>query len=203
MIKINLVAEAPAAAVTKRKRTEFSLGAKQGDVILLIAIALSCLVVGTRWYLLTDHRNDLQEIERQRRVERDELLPYIERVELLEARREALRHKIEVINELKQNQIGPVRIMDEVSRALPELVWLTKLGLKGTSLTLTGIAMDENPVANYYSNLDASPFFEEPTLKNLTRSKGDTFNFTLNCVFTYAPPEIETAESSPPASPER
>ncbi|MCK5375703.1 MAG: PilN domain-containing protein [Acidobacteria bacterium] len=203
MIKINLVAEAPAAAVTKRKRTEFSLGAKQGDVILLIAIALSCLVVGTRWYLLTDHRNDLQEIERQRRVERDELLPYIERVELLEARREALRHKIEVINELKQNQIGPVRIMDEVSRALPELVWLTKLGLKGTSLTLTGTAMDENPVANYYSNLDASPFFEEPILKNLTRSKGDIFNFTLNCVFTYAPPEIETAESSPPASPER
>jgi len=203
MIKINLVAEAPAAAVTKRKRTEFSLGAKQGDVILLIAIALACLVVGTRWYLLTDHRNDLQEIERQRRVERDELLPYIERVELLEARREALRHKIEVINELKQNQIGPVRIMDEVSRALPELVWLTKLGLKGTSITLTGTAMDENPVANYYSNLDASPFFEEPILKNLTRSKGDTFNFTLNCVFTYAPPEIETAESSPPASPER
>jgi len=203
MIKINLVAEAPAAAVTKRKRTEFSLGAKQGDVILLIAIALACLVVGTRWYLLTDHRNDLQEIERQRRVERDELLPYIERVELLEARREALRHKIEVINELKQNQIGPVRIMDEVSRALPELVWLTKLGLKGTTITLTGTAMDENPVANYYSNLDASPFFEEPTLKNLTRSKGDTFNFTLNCVFTYAPPEIETAESSPPASPER
>ncbi len=202
MIKINLVAEAPAAAVTKRKRTEFSLGAKQGDVILLIAIALSCLVVGTRWYLLTDHRNDLQEIERQRRVERDELLPYIERVELLEARREALRHKIEVINELKRNQIGPVRIMDEVSRALPELVWLTKLSLKGTSLTLNGTAMDENPVANYYSNLDASPFFEEPTLKNLTRSKGDTFNFTLHSVFTYAPPEIETAESSPPASPE-
>ena len=68
MIKINLVAEAPAAAVTKRKRVEFSLGAKQGDVILLIAIVLACLVVGTRWYLLTSHRNDLQEIERQRVV---------------------------------------------------------------------------------------------------------------------------------------
>ncbi|MEJ2187894.1 MAG: PilN domain-containing protein [Acidobacteriota bacterium] len=200
MIKINLVAEAPAAAVTKRKRSEFSLGAKQGDVILLIVLALSCLVVGTRWYLLTSHRDDLREIERQRRVERDALLPYIERVELLEARREALRHKIEVINELKQNQRGPVRIMDEVSRALPDLVWLTKLTLKGNSLTLTGIAMDENPVANYISNLDASPFFQEPILKNLTRSRGDTFTFTLSCVFTYAPPEIETSEGSPPAA---
>ena len=130
------------------------------------------------------------------------LLPYIEKVEILEARREALRHKIEVINELKRNQRGPVRIMDEVSRALPELVWLTKLSFKGTSLTLTGTAMDENPVANYISNLDSSPFFQEPVLKNLARSRGDTFTFTLNCVFTFAPPEIETAEGSPPASPE-
>lgn len=197
MIKINLVAEAPAAAVTKRKRSEFSLGARQGDVILLIVLAVAVLVVGTRWYLLTSERNGLQEVERQRRVTRDDLLPYIERVELLEARREALRHKIDVINQLKQNQRGPVRIMDEVSRALPELVWLTKLTLKGTSIELNGVAMDENAVANYISNLDASPFFQEPVLKNLARSRADTFAFTLNCVFTYAPPEIEAAEGAP------
>jgi type IV pilus assembly protein PilN len=197
MIKINLVAEAPAAAVTKRKRSEFSLGARQGDVILLIVLALSVLVVGTRWYLLSSERSGLQEVERQRRITRDELLPYIERVELLEARREMLRHKIDVINQLKTNQRGPVRIMDEVSRALPELVWLTKLTLKGTSIELTGLAMDENAVANYISNLDASPFFQEPILKNLARSRSDTFGFTLNCVFTYAPPEIEAAGDAP------
>jgi len=194
MIKINLVAETPAAAVVKTERPQFSLGAKQGDIILLIVLALACIVVGTQWYLLTSKRAELREIERERRRERDELLVYIKKVEKLEARREALKHKINVINELKRNQRGPVRIMDEVSRALPDLVWLTSLTLKGSDVAISGVAMDENAVANYISNLDASPFFQEPVLKNLARSKGDTFSFTLNCVFNNSPPELAAAE---------
>jgi Tfp pilus assembly protein PilN len=136
MIKINLVAETPAAASIQAERPQFSLGAKQGDIILLIVLALALVVVGTQWFLLTSKRSDLREIENQRRRERDELLVYIKKVEELEARREALRHKINVINELKRNQQGPVRILDEVSRALPELVWLGKLTLKGNGVEL-------------------------------------------------------------------
>jgi len=186
MIKINLVAETPAAAATQTSRPQFSLGAKQGDIILLIVLALGCIVVGTQWYLLTSKRAELRQVEQERRRERDELLQYIKKVEELEAKRESLRLKIEVIEELKQNQRGPVKIMDEVSRALPELAWLTKLTLKGNELILDGSAMDENAVANYIANLDASPFFEEPELKNLSRSRGDTFNFSLRCIFNKA-----------------
>jgi type IV pilus assembly protein PilN len=199
MIKINLVAETPAAASIQAERPQFSLGAKQGDIILLIVLALGLLVVGTQWFLLTSKRAEMREVERQRRRERDELLVYIKKVEELEARREALRHKISVINELKRNQRGPVRILDEVSRALPELVWLTRLTLKGNSVEIGGNAMDENAVANYISNLDASPFFDEPVLKNLSRARGDTFSFGLTFVFNNAPPEIEAAEGSPSA----
>lgn len=195
MIKINLVAETPAAAASQASRPQFSLGAKQGDIILLIVLALAMVVVGTQWYLLTSKRSNLREVEQQRRRERDELLVYIKKVEELEAKRESLRNKIEVIEELKRNQQGPVRIMDEVSRALPELVWLSKLGLTGPNLTLDGTAMDENAVANYIANLDASPFFDEPKLKNLTRDRGDTFRFQLTCIFDNKPPEIEAAES--------
>ena len=196
MIKINLVAETPAASTVKVERPQFSLGAKQGDIILMIVLVLACIVIGTQWYLLSSNRSHLREVERERRRERDELLVYIKKVEELEARREALRHKINVINELKRNQQGPVRIMDEVSRALPELVWLTSLTLKGTDVAIGGVAMDENAVANYISNLDASPFFDEPVLKNLSRSRGDTFSFTLNCMFNNFPPEIAAAEGS-------
>jgi Tfp pilus assembly protein PilN len=56
--------------------------------------------------------------------------------------------------------------------------------------------MDENAVANYISNLDASPFFSEPNLKNLSRGRGDTFSFGLNFTFNNAPPEIEAAGDS-------
>lgn len=193
MIKINLVAEAPAAAAKKRKRPEFSLGAKQGDVLLIIVLGISLVVIGTRWLILKNTRDNLREVRAAKKVERDELKPFIDKVEELEKKRDRLRHKIAVINQLKENQRGPVRIMDEVSRSLPDLVWLTSLNLKGTRLELRGVAMDENAVANYISNIDGSPFFQEPSLKDMARSKGDSFSFTLNCNFTYAPPEIKTA----------
>jgi type IV pilus assembly protein PilN len=192
MIKINLVSDAPAAAVTKRKRPEFSLGAKQGDIILVTVLAIAIAVCGTWWFILKSKRAELKEIERQRTVERDELQPFIDKVEELEAKRALLKRKVDVINDLKNKQHGPVRILDEVSRALPELVWLTQLKLSGNAITLTGEAMDENAVANYYSNLDASPFFEEPEVKNLAR-RGEDFSFTLTGVFTYEPPEIAKA----------
>jgi Tfp pilus assembly protein PilN len=194
MIKINLISEAPAAAVSKRKRPEFSLGAKQGDIILVTMLAIGVAVSGTWWFVLKSTLSGLEDVQRERRIERDELKPYIEKVEELEAKRALLKRKVEVINELKQQQHGPVRIMDEVSRALPELVWLTQLKMSGNNLTLVGDAMDENAVANYYSNLDSSPFFEEPEVKNLAR-KGDDFTFTLTAVFTYEPPEIKKASA--------
>ena len=165
MIKINLVSEAPTAVATKRKRSEVSVGVKQNDLILLIALVLSAAVIGGQWYLLGSRKAELQTTERARRAERDELQEFIRRVEELEQTREILRHKIQVINDLKRNQRGPVRIMDEVSRALPDLVWLSGLNLTDNVITLNGLAMDENAVANYIANLDASPFFQEPTLK--------------------------------------
>ena len=198
MIKINLVSETPAAAPKKRRAMPtLSLGAKQGDIILLTVLVVSLAVVGGRWLLLTNARDDLRQTERERRAERDELKPFIEKVEELERKRDMLKHRIEVIQQLKENQRGPVRIMDEVSRALPELVWLESLELKGDVVTIRGRAMDENAVANYIANLDASPFFRvEPTLNDMTRGQQETFGFSLTCVFTYAPPEIQQASGT-------
>ena len=66
MIKINLISEAPAAAAPRKKRPEFSLGAKQGDIILMVVLAVSAIVVGTQWYLLTSKRAELKEATLQR-----------------------------------------------------------------------------------------------------------------------------------------
>jgi len=192
MIKINLISEAPtAAAAKKRKVPEVSLGAKQGDAILLIMLVLFVVIAGGWWYMLKSERDGLDAERAEKQHERDTLQEFIDRVEELESKREELRQKIDVINQLKQNQRGPVRIMDEVSRALPDLVWLDNLRLSGEVLTLRGKAMDENAVANYISNLDASPFFQEPSLGEITRVGDGVFSFSLTVIFSYTPPEIE------------
>jgi type IV pilus assembly protein PilN len=193
MIKINLVAEAAAPAAARRARREISLGVKQGDLILLIVLVLAFVVVGGNWYFLSSKRTTLQNQQRELQAERDKLQVYIDKVKELEVKRDALKHKIEIIDQLKENQHGPVRIMDEVSRALPDLVWLTNMTVANNVVTLNGQAMDENAVANYIANLDASPFFQEPTLVDLSRASRDIFNFRLTCVFTYKPPEIKSS----------
>jgi type IV pilus assembly protein PilN len=193
MIKINLVAEVAAPAAARRARREVSLGVKQGDLILLVMLALSFVVVGGNWYLLSSKRTNLQNQQQELQAERDKLQVYIDKVKELEVKRDALKHKIEIIDKLKENQHGPVRIMDEVSRALPDLVWLTTMTVANNVVTLEGKAMDENAVANYIANLDASPFFQEPTLLDLSRAGKDVFNFRLTCVFTYKPPQIKSS----------
>jgi len=194
MININLIRETTSAG-SSRKMPEFSLGAKQADIILVVSISILLLVTGARWYILSSKLDDLKTTERQKKKERDDLQQYIEKVDELEAKREALRQKIEIINSLKKNQRGPVRVMDEVSRALPDLVWLTNMKLAGNDLTLNGMAMDENAVANYIANISASPFFAEPVLRDLSRSDEKSFKFVLRCKFTNVAPQIEAAGS--------
>lgn len=196
MIRINLVTEATAPAVTRRARREVSLGVRQGDIILLAMLVVAFVVVGGNWYLLSNERANLQEHERELKVEREKLQVYIDKVKQLEKKRDLLKHKIEIIDQLKRNQHGPVRIMDEVSRALPDLVWLDNMSVAAKVVTLQGRAMDENAVANYISNLDASPFFQEPTLVDLARVGREIFRFKLTCVFTYAPPKLKGSQQA-------
>jgi len=190
MIKINLVAEAPAAAATKRKKPEGTGAVRKGDMTLLAVLIIALAITGGNWYRLTKQRDELKQTERELRTERDRLQVFIQKVEELEAKKAKLQHKINVINDLKNAQRGPVRIMDEVSKALPELVWLDNMTLNGDALSLSGMAMDENAVANYISNIDASPYFHEPVLLDTSRAAADTFRFRLSCVFIHTPPTI-------------
>ncbi|MBL4539388.1 MAG: PilN domain-containing protein [Oceanicaulis sp.] len=196
MIKINLVSETPTAATAKkRRRPEFSLGAKQGDIILLTILAIAVVVIGGLWFVKSNTVKGLRVQRVELQQERDRLQQFIDKVEELEAKRAELQNKIQVISDLKNNQKGPVRVLDEVSRALPELVWLTSMELNGSELSLNGVAFDETAVAAFITNLDASPFFQtEPSLGRIVRSN-DTFQFTVQAVFTYAPPEIAAVQA--------
>jgi len=127
--------------------------------------------------------------------EYDRLKPIIEEVEAFKKRNAELRHKIEVIEQLKANQYGPVRLMDEVSKALPELLWLTDLGVSGGALSMRGQALNENAVANFIANLGASPFFSEPVLKIMSQSEAGVFTFDLSCNFSYTPRDAAQASA--------
>ena len=75
------------------------------------------------------------------------------------------KDKIKVIGDLKLNQSGPVRVMDLISQALPELLWLDRMKMEASNIEIEGRAFNTNAVANFIERLDRMPEFEEPTLK--------------------------------------
>jgi Tfp pilus assembly protein PilN len=88
--------------------------------------------------------------------------------------------------------------MDEVSRALPDLVWLTELSVTGDVMTLKGKTLSPNAVATYLENLKKSPFFAEPVFKNLGREAGPQgiYNWEMTVIFTNGRPPGEAGATA-------
>ncbi len=196
MIKINLVGEAkrpvaarPAAAVTGAPE-ESNL-----PFFLMVAfIGLGLLVTGGHFLYINGKVNGKKQEVAEAQREVDELAPFIKEVEDFKAKKAELERKIAVINNLKANQKGPVQVMDQISRAVPELLWLNRMQIRGETITLQGEAFNTNAVANFIENLDRVPEFQEPILRETTH-QGPIYNFFLTYRFTYTPPATEGAET--------
>lgn len=202
MIRINLLTEARAAAA-KKKGPALPTGAKLNNLILLGGILLGILYVATMGLVLTSKRRRLDEEIGKAREEVARLKSIIDEVKSYEDKKKSLEEKIALINNLKTNQRGPVRLMDEVSKALPDLVWLTELQVSGNLMTLKGRTLSPNAVATYLENLKKSPFFAEPVFKNLGREAGPQgiYNWEMTVIFTNGRPPAEAGAAAGTTAP--
>lgn len=186
MIKINLLAEARTEKAARKPAITLGIGNINNYIVLALLFA-ALGYVGITYWRLSSTLSRLETEVRQATQEYERLKPIIAEVEQFKKKNADLKRKIEIIEKLKADQYGPVRIMDEVSKALPELLWLTNMDLKGTTLTIRGQAFNENAVANFIANLAASPFFQEPSLQIMQQDRANLFSFSLSCNFSYAP----------------
>lgn len=199
MIKINLLSEGK-RAVRKAKRPALSLEGKDVGQWLFVAAALAGLVAFFLfWWML---RGELQQkqVEIQRaEAEVKRLESVIKEVEDYKQKKAELERKIGIINDLKANQRGPVRVMDYVSRALPELLWLDRMKMTSSTIEIEGRAFNTNAVANFIENLDKVPEFEEPTLRDTTVQAGGVYKFVINFTYSFAPPAPPAGADGAPA----
>lgn len=195
MIRINLISEGRKPVAPRAPK--ISAGAKEpASVALVILAVIGLLVAGTHFFLLGRalSAKEAEVAEAQREV--DELAPIIKEVEEFKARKAELEHKVRVIEDLKARQRGPVRIMDFVSRALPELLWLDQMEVRESVIRLHGKAFNTNAVANFIENLGHVEMFEEPVLRDtVERWVGDeqVYEFRIDVNYTFASPPAQTA----------
>ncbi|MEO7794893.1 MAG: PilN domain-containing protein [Thermoanaerobaculia bacterium] len=194
MIKINLLAEGKRPVVARKSKSGMGGGGggprEFGNLLLVAGIVLG-LLGGGGWVLWTQSKlnQKIKEVElAQKEVEA--LKQVIKEVEDYKIKKADLERKIDVINGLKANQRGPVQIMDQVSRALPELLWLSNLDVTPTTINLRGSAFNMSAVANFIDNLDKVEEFAEPILNDATQkaSRGarlELYDFKVNLGYSF------------------
>jgi type IV pilus assembly protein PilN len=201
MIKINLLAEGKRTAVRKTKPAQLLEGKDLAPWLLLVGSLVGLLAFGAWWYLLhgeiAEHDQEIASAQR----EVDRLQAVLREVEDYKQKKAELERKIKLINDLKLNQRGPVRVMDDISRALPELLWLDTMKMGANTIELTGRAFNTNAVANFIENLDKMPEFEEPTLKDTQEQTGGIYKFQINFNYNFAPLAGQNAKAARPAPP--
>lgn len=202
MVNINLLSEGRKPAVAKRQQQPTFVGGDEdarGRLWLFALIILGLVAFAGYWFVLHRTITGLDTDIAAAQKEVDELAPIIREVEQYKAKKAELQHKIQIIDDLKENQRGPVRIMDQISRALPELLWLDRMTLKGNTVTLTGQAFNTNAVANFIDNLDAVPEFQEPVLKDTQQRRG-VYSFNINFNYSSTPKPAAAGETGEPAA---
>jgi type IV pilus assembly protein PilN len=200
LIRINLLTETKAAAARKRAPL-IPVGARLNNFLFFGAFALGLAYIVVMGLTLLSRRSQLEEEIVKARLEADRLRSIIEEVKEYEDKKASLEAKIQLINALKTNQKGPVRLMDEVSKALPDLVWLNQLDVAGNQITMKGKTLSPNAVATYLENLKKSPFFAEPVFKSLGQDGGGSGTYTWEMTLTFNPAAVLASAPVPAPAP--
>lgn len=160
-----------------------------GSPALKLAILLVVLGVinGGYWYRLDKAQKDItvkmQSAEQRNRELAEVKVRYQER----QRQAEAYKRRVDVIDQLRANQSGPVQLLNTIGDTVngTEAVWLSTMKDSGTSIDIEGMALSTDAVAElirnlqktgYFRNIEIKETFQDETFKDM-----QAFQFTLTC----------------------
>lgn len=121
----------------------------------------------------------------------------IKQISDLKARRQQLVERMRIIQDLQGNRQISGRIFDQLARTLPDGVYFTEVKLSGKTLAITGAAESNNKVSELMRNLEASDWFDAPSLtevKATTAGQLDQANVFQLSVHQTQPASMEVAK---------
>jgi type IV pilus assembly protein PilN len=91
-------------------------------------------------------------------------------VSLIQTKMKEYQSKLQVLESINKKKAGPSGVMDSLSAATPGTLWLTEFRETGGNVTITGVAADNQTIAEFLKALSSYPFFKETELVETTQS---------------------------------
>jgi type IV pilus assembly protein PilN len=201
MIRINLAA----ADKPERSRKKAAGGGGGGDripsppgafqaylLLTLFAGGAAFLCAAAWWF------KDAQLKDLDRRIAADEkrqrdLQAIKVQVDAFQAKKVLLENKVNLIERLRAEQKSPVHMLDEISKSLPDFVWLTGMDESAGKLSFKGQGNGLPAVADFISALQRSGWFPTVDLVASTEQSG-VINFDVAGQFRN--PEIAAKQAA-------
>jgi type IV pilus assembly protein PilN len=175
MIKINLLF----ARKEKKK-----VGMKKEVIVLILSVfLLSVFLIFVQWRIDKDKEDTIAQISATKKdiTYYKSLITEFNKAKTLQ---KTLQDKLNVINSLRKEKSSPARVLDELSVGKPERIQLESLKKEGSKLGIEGIALDDETVANFMTNLRKSKVFRNVDLivsEQTEQSKIKLKRFILSC----------------------
>jgi type IV pilus assembly protein PilN len=187
MIRINLLPVKELKAEVDRRREVMI-----ATVSLVVTVAA---ILGIYLYQL--HR--VSTLEKDLAELRSELQVFnvkVKEVGIIQGKIKEYQGKLQVLESINKKKSGPLGVMESLSAATPSALWLTEFRETGGNVTITGVAMGNQTIAEFLKTLGSYAFFKETELVETTQSEQPGMpprRFAIKSKLFYQPPSEPAA----------
>lgn len=200
MIRINLLGKPKAKgkrAAASSAAMEFESGSSQSSNLLAAVVVLAVVLGAICWYQkqLTNEAHVIQSQMQQAQMESQRLAQIKARYTERQKVHDEYEAHVKVIDSLRASQSGPVDLLTMVSSTVngTDEVWLAGLNDGASSVSVEGVALSTNAVANLMTNLMKTGYFKSVEINNTFQDEQEkkiqAFNFSLTCEKQAAAPK--------------
>jgi type IV pilus assembly protein PilN len=161
MIRLNLL---------PLKETERAIGRRQQVSLLALGVALALLIMIIPFLVQGRRLGALDTQIDQLHKEIQHYNTQVKEVHELERLKREVSTKLRIIQDLNRKRVGPSRVLDDLSAATPDNLWLIDFGESNGHATVTGLALDNETIAKFMRQLQDSPYFHAVDLVETSRS---------------------------------
>jgi type IV pilus assembly protein PilN len=191
MIRINLLAREKKQRAAARRQSTFQPGHRITVACTLILLAAGLATGWWFWSLRKDSARLDEELAAAQQ-ETDRLRTLIVQVRQYETRKGQLQQRVTLIEQLRRGQSGPVHMLDQISRSLPDMLWLMEMKQTGADVMITGRCTVLTSLSDFVGNLENTGWFKRPVeivdsqVEKAAPTSAEMIKFTIRAQF--APP---------------